>query len=81
LLAGPIRDLNVIYDPGRIDASVTLVSTVTRPAGRAALLCLSGRFRIGDEDLTPGSLALLDDEAAIGTRATGLLVTLAPRSA
>lgn len=80
LLGGPVRDLNVIFDSQRIAAEVRLVTdALPMPAARpAALLCLSGRFRLAGVELPPGAVAFLDAEAPEPEPgATSLLVSLA----
>jgi environmental stress-induced protein Ves len=81
LIGGKVRDLNLIYDPKRIDGAVRLVND-THPlpdATLAALCCLSGRFRLSGEEIDPGCVAMLDSASPVpkaDPAATGLYISL-----
>jgi environmental stress-induced protein Ves len=80
LVDGPVRDLNVIYDPHLIDARVALIAIPCRlEVGpfRTGFLALAGKILIDGKALPLGSFALGNKgmiEIAAG--ASGLLVTL-----
>jgi environmental stress-induced protein Ves len=84
LIAGPVRDLNVIFDPGLVEARVDHLRAAEfhlPPAseGRSfALYCLAGEINAGQADrVAAGSAALFTDPSQLrpmpGTEA--LLVT------
>ncbi|MGB3316912.1 MAG: HutD family protein [Albidovulum sp.] len=81
LIGGKVRDLNLIYDPKRIDGAVRLVDG-THPLHDgpvAALYCLSGRFRLSGEEIGSGCVAILDPAATAPKAdpgATGLYISL-----
>lgn len=83
LIGGPVRDLNLIFDPGRIAGTVRLVDD-THPLAAGvsgALYCLSGRFRHAGEEVSPGCVAMLDAATAVPKAdpgATGLCFSLRP---
>lgn len=60
LLAGPIRDLNVIYDAARISATVTVAtgSATVTAAGLTGVLCLAGVVQADGQPLAPMDFAM-----------------------
>lgn len=80
MVGGPIRDLNVIYDPARISAEVTVIHGPDRGAGRpdlAGLLVLAGAVTVAGSIVPPGACALgkLGD-IVVAEAATAILVRL-----
>ena len=83
---GPVRNLNLIYDPKLVMASVTCLKSgmqdlpSSRPSRRCALYAISGRARIGSaQDVETGSMALFDGRAegiVLDEGSTALLLTL-----
>ena len=85
LIGGTVRDLNLIFDPHRIDGAVRLVDDAHPPseAATAALYCLSGRFHVPEGEIGPGAAALLDPASPAPKAepgATGLYISLQPAS-
>lgn len=79
MIAGPIRDFNLIWDAARISATVTPVRSLPAclpgPGRRYALLALNGGFSA----VPTGALALADSFAAQELADfSGLLVAFAP---
>ena len=86
LIAGPIRDFNVIFDGAKLGASVTLITgpralpIPATPGARFALLALTPGLSLDQTVLPDGSLALFTRAALTATApARGLLVQLTPR--
>ncbi|MDI3338743.1 HutD family protein [Defluviimonas aestuarii] len=81
LIGGKVRDLNLIYDPALIDGAVRLVDAAhpLQEGKTAALFCLSGRFRLPDDEIGPGAVVLLDPGSPAPKAepgATGLYISL-----
>ena len=80
LRAGPVRDLNVIHDAGRIEAAVALVATpgALAPDGvLRALLVLAGRAQVDGAPCPAGSVALgRGGRVTLEAGTSALLVTL-----
>lgn len=78
LRGGSCRDVNVIFDPGRVAARVA----VLRPdegATATAVLALAGEVRVGDALLAPEDFAWTDREPVrVGADGLALLIELAP---
>ncbi|MGB3148235.1 MAG: HutD family protein, partial [Paracoccaceae bacterium] len=85
MVAGPIRDLNLIYDASRIEGAVTVLqgpALFAPPPDLAGLLCLSGGVAIAGTPLAQGAFALGQlGQITLGTGAAAILVTLADRQA
>ncbi|MBW6507808.1 MAG: HutD family protein [Rhodobacteraceae bacterium] len=85
LLAGPVRDLNLIYDPAQWQARVDPLAAVrclaTPEGGAAFCLCLGDELRLGAQSVPTGSVAALEaGESTLLPRAgaAGLVVLLRP---
>jgi uncharacterized protein len=79
MLAGPIRDFNVIYDADLIEASVEVIGPGQYSLAQGGVLHLAGPISVADQMLAPGAFALGSGEVRLGQGATALLVRLAPR--
>lgn len=77
-IAGDVTDLNVIFDPARIEARVTRLRGPEdwRATGGAAFLCLSGRVEADETPVPPGAVAIDADVLTLAPNGSGLLVTL-----
>ncbi len=90
LKRGPLRDLNLMFDPRRIEGSATALSAPARPALRPdagltyAVHCLSGAVGMaGAGSLERGDTALIDAgevDLDLKAGALALLVTMAQRA-
>lgn len=82
MVNGPIRDLNVIYDPCHIAARVTVIkgpATIPADPDLAGFVCLSGSVTVTGASVTTGSCALGRlDQITVASGAIGILVTLRP---
>lgn len=85
LIAGPIRDFNVIYDGAKLMASVTPISGPAKtlcpaaPKSHFALLALTQGLAVHQTDLPQGAVALFDSASLHATAAArGLLVSFKP---
>jgi uncharacterized protein len=80
LIDGPIRDLNVIFDPTRINADVRHISTIGQVTTGPALtgfLVISGPVMANDAPLPKGAFALgTTGTIDLGPGASGLLISL-----
>ncbi|PKP74370.1 MAG: hypothetical protein CVT84_08715 [Alphaproteobacteria bacterium HGW-Alphaproteobacteria-6] len=83
LIDGAVRDFNVIHDPGRIRAAVTVVrpgATLACPAGPGrhyAVLATGPGTRLDGVTLPAGALARFDAAGRLtGAEAPALLVTI-----
>lgn len=82
LLNGPIRDLNLIYDPTRFNGRVERLTSPCHHThagdGVIGLLALSDGIRVDTRPLPPGSFALGKGEVACEPDAIALRVPLRP---
>jgi hypothetical protein len=83
LLAGPVRDVNVIFDPAHWRARVVPLTQTRGPAELAGepamLVCLSGEVTLGGQVIPPDAVVLAgpgEPAPRLGAGATGLLVSL-----
>jgi hypothetical protein len=66
LLAGPIQDFNVMFDPLRVKAEVRVVrddTALAPPDGLNALYCLSGAAMLDQQSLAVGETAVWETGA------------------
>ena len=81
LVAGPIRDLNVIFDAGRVAATVAVVTGATpvRADGLTGILCLEGTVRVDGQSLGLMAFALGERGVVeLGADAVAVVVRLTP---
>jgi environmental stress-induced protein Ves len=80
---GPIRDLNVIWRPGRVEAGVTVHSgpgDIAPAGGGGAVFLVSGAARIGGRLLAPLTTVLDPDQPVVAEPgAQALCITLRRR--
>jgi uncharacterized protein len=80
LIGGPIRDLNLIYDPKFIEAKVEVIvgcAVLSVAASMVGFLCLSGNVTVDSNELPVGAFALGGClEVVLLPGATGVMVTL-----
>lgn len=84
LKAGPLRDLNVIYDPARVRAGVERLDGPMdlAAAGEAGFLVLGGEVAAEGQGVPPGACVLgRDVRLTLAAGALGLMVRLAPVTA
>ena len=83
MVDGPIRDLNVIYDPEQVEAEVTIIECAGSFAagpGETGFLNLRGRVTAQSDDVPVGAFAFgTDGEIDLAPGAAGLLVMLRER--
>lgn len=85
LLAGPVRDLNLIFDPAgwqaRVDALSATRCLVPPEGGAALFLCLGGEVQLGTHAVPTGSVAVIEAGETVllpKTGAVGLVAELRP---
>jgi hypothetical protein len=82
-VAGAVRDFNVIFDPARVAAQVSVLCGPIEiegrtPGHRLALLALGGRISAGNTAVPAGALALDATSICLAEGARGLLVRFSP---
>ncbi|MAL76737.1 MAG: HutD-family protein [Rhodospirillaceae bacterium] len=63
LLAGPIQDFNVMFDPLRVKAEVRVLrddTALSPPEGLNAVYCLSGAGKLDQQEIRAGETAIWD---------------------
>ncbi|MCB1313946.1 MAG: HutD family protein [Sedimentitalea sp.] len=87
LKAGPLRDLNLIFDPARCTGRVRVLngpgqdSHPCEPGATLGVHCMAGDVAIGAVRLGPGDTVLSDGaplRLALGSGAAALLIDLVP---
>jgi hypothetical protein len=77
LVAGPIRDLNLIYDPSRLRASVDQKDGPAETRCTGAFHCIRGQVAAGSQAVLPGAFALGEDfSLTLAAGASGLIIAL-----
>ena len=78
LMAGPLSDLNLMFDPQRVEATVETLRGPFTAEGSAAGICvvhgLEGRVQVGDQTVHPGDSAFLTGETISAAPGSAALV-------
>ena len=78
LVAGPVRDFNLIFDPRNIAGNVEVVDGPDDRVGNGAILALGSGVRADGMAIPTGGAALDARRVSLAPDARALLVTLAP---